>query len=161
MVRLAPAKITQMCSTEKTTIRTLSEIIIPTVRSCSECLIPRHPGLFFRLAFFHLLPFVLISSILEPYFHLSRRQFQTLGHLFSFWCGEVLLLLESSFQFVHLSLRKQDPGFSFRSLSAWFPQFSFGTRHLLLFCKIKYSCQRRLSKFFNVVSMEKLYFCRD
>ena len=58
----------------------------------------------------HLLPLVLVASVLEPDLHLGFRQVQHGGELLAFVGREVLLHRETSLELVHLRMGEQRPG---------------------------------------------------
>lgn len=70
-------------------------------------------------------PLRLVASVLEPDFHLRRRQVQCLRNDFAFRCGQVALLAEAAFQFEHLRLREEDARFA---LGAHLAGSGFGAR---------------------------------
>ena len=52
---------------------------------------------------------MLVTVILEPYFHLSGCEADHISEMLSLGRGEILLLLEPSLQFIDLRLREEDP----------------------------------------------------
>ena len=63
------------------------------------------------------LAFALVAPVLEPDFHLRRRQLQHVGQLLALGRREVALLFEAPLEFVHLRLREQHTRFALLALS--------------------------------------------
>lgn len=81
--------------------------------------------------------FRLVSTVLEPYLDLRRRQIKGFGQWFTLWSRQISLWPEATFQFQYLRLRKQNAWFALASKFAIFAKLAARRCHLLVLWFLK------------------------